>query len=241
LGGPRVTNFCLIGDSLMFQADLTVATTPGYGVADITSKIAAAGLSTAATNLYIKAVGGKTITTADSTGTTTMQNIASARAQMGRVDVWLIALGTNNTSDTNTALAANVQTILDLIGTEGIIVWVGIGFAGSANTNALRMNPIIKTAVQAHAGSIWVDWNAYVHNGRDELNPIIWIRDLGLDSTHMTWPTGYQTVRNPFFVYCLQMARMQLVEKLSSGATNRLRVVEWDGTTLTDLGVQIFT
>jgi hypothetical protein len=183
-GNLATKKVAVIGDSLTYQT--------GSGVANITAKYVSAGYT--AGNISVYGVGGKPITAADSTGKTTVQNIADARTKLGTVDAWVIALGTNNTSDTDATFTSNVNTVLNAIGSTDKVVWIGLSYYSAANTNASHFNPLLSSAVGAKSNAKYADWNSFIHNGRDETG--LWVYPT--DSTHMT-DTGY-VIRNQYYV-----------------------------------------
>lgn len=182
--GSKEAHVAVIGDSLTYQN--------GLGEANITQKLVDDGYS--ASNLYVYGVGGKKITAADSKGKTTVQNIADARTKLGNVDIWLIALGTNNVSDSQTTFVNNMNTVLNTIGSTDKVVWVGVGFYRVTNANAAKVNPLIQSTVGGYGNAAYADWNSYIHNGRDETG--LWIYPT--DSTHMT-DAGY-AIRNGYYL-----------------------------------------
>lgn len=178
----------IIGDSLTYQN--------GNGTYELTQKLVAAGYDPS--NIYIWGVGGKKLTTADTSGKTTMQNIADARVQLQHVDTWIIALGTNNAGNTDAAFTQGVNTVLDTIGSQERVVWISMAFYKITNNNAARFNPILSATVEARVNGDFVDWNTYIHNGRDETG--LWVYPV--DYTHMT-TAGYD-IRNNYYVAQLQ-------------------------------------
>lgn len=174
----------VIGDSLTYQ--------DGDGVMNITNMLVDNGYS--ASNTYVYAAGGKAMTTADSRGKTTLQNISEARSALGDVDTWVIALGTNNVNDSDTTFQSNVNAILNTIGGSDTIIWIGMAFYGSNNTNASHFNPITIGVLASHPNAHFADWNSFIHNGRDETG--LWAYPQ--DYTHMS-VAGY-LVRNQYYI-----------------------------------------
>lgn len=174
----------VIGDSLTYQ--------DGYGTQNITNLLAQNGYPVGSS--YVYGVGGKSITQPDTQGMTTAQNIAAARAQLGHVDTWLIALGTNDTGLDDQSFINSVTSIMNAIGPNDTVVWVGLGYYGVNNTNAAHFNPIMASILNNYANAHFADWNSYIHNGRDETG--LWVYPV--DSTHMT-QAGY-AIRNQFYV-----------------------------------------
>jgi hypothetical protein len=133
-------------------------------------------------------VGGKPIDTADSSGTTTIENLTAADAALGGIDQAVIALGTNNVSQTDQQIIDGVNAVLDHAASldVGEVIWRGIAYRAPTNANAARVNPLIRDTVEAHSmNARFADWAAYVHNGRDETD--LWDPS---DGSHMT-EAGY--------------------------------------------------
>lgn len=183
--GARGT-IAIIGDSLTYQ--------DGNGESNLRSQLVAAGWRNE--DIYFWAVIGKRIASADTNGKTTVQNIADARAQLGKVDTWLIALGTNGRVDPDATTDSNMSTVLSAIGTGEKVVWVGIGVMNATEPDTLRRNGRMKLACGARPNTYFMDWNGYIHNGRDETG--LWNVNDGL---HMT-PAGY-TVRRGYYLETL--------------------------------------
>ena len=129
--GPN-DKVAIIGDSLTYQA--------GAGEARITDLIREKGHGGG--GIYFTGVGGKRLTVSDSAGASTLENIAAARAQLGHVDTWVIALGTNDRNSTSAVVRASVNEILTALGDDHF-VWVGFGFydRGSAHADRLTRDP----------------------------------------------------------------------------------------------------
>lgn len=164
---PRVA---IIGDSL--TAEMLPILYAAMTEAGVTTR-----------NLYTWGVGGKQLTADDVTGRDTLSNMRDARTMLGDVDLWLIALGTNNTPDTD----AVVNTALDAVlgATNGKPVhWVNVTYKTTPSATATRINKLITAKVTAPNRAV-ADWDAWVHNGRNESG--LWV---SADDTHMT-PAGY--------------------------------------------------
>lgn len=172
----------VIGDSLTYQ--------DGLGEKAIAQALVDDGYG--ASNVYVYGIGGKKITAKDSRGKTTVQNIAEARAKLATVDIWVIALGTNNVGDSTTTFSANVNAVLDAIGPDDRVVWVNLAFYRITNSNAAKFNPLLQAAVSARPHASYADWNSFIHDGRDETG--LWVYPV--DATHMT-QAGY-AARNAF-------------------------------------------
>src|SRR5699024_2253557 len=113
------------------------------------------------------AVGGKEIELPDVHGRTTVQDIADARAALSGIEKWIIALGTNNVYMTDAEIESAMDTVLAALGDDEF-VWMGLAFKGAENVDAARVNPLIQAKVEAAPNGTFLDWNSYVHDGRDE-------------------------------------------------------------------------
>ena len=163
-----------IGDSLTERATTTAA--PPDREATTRALFAARGILLDATSFYWDGLGGRSMTDPD-----TFTAITATKAQVGPTpDYWVIALGTNDVSLSDTAFENAMQAIIDAIGAGQTIIWVNLAFWNPANTNAAHFNPIIAAKCAAN-GVILADWYTSVHTGFDSGD---WI-GAG-DPTHMT-------------------------------------------------------
>jgi hypothetical protein len=174
---PALGKIALIGDS---QFELG-------GEANIRTQLARVGWTTAA-DIYFHGVGGKTLTTADSTGTTTIQNVAAARTALGSEPaLWVINLGGNSSGVPEATFRNGVKGILDAIGDANRVLWFGI--QGNPNTAArATATEWLRQEVVARPLARYVDTTAWIHDGRDETG--LW----NADAIHML-TAGY-TLRN---------------------------------------------
>jgi hypothetical protein len=173
----------VIGDSLTYQG--------GTGRALISDQIGRSGHGGG--GIYFWAVGGKRLTEPDSAGMTTMDNIRAARSQLGHVDLWVMALGTNNRVDDPAVVRRDVDTVLTALRGDRF-VWIGLGFYEWRHRVAIRMNSILTEAVATKADGTVAAWDDWIHDPvrASEAN---WTypRDL----IHMT-SQGY-VLRNEFY------------------------------------------
>ena len=163
----RGTTLAIIGDSLTERG----STVPAPPTRETETRLALSRAGFLTSDIYWYGKGGKGLSAADSAGKTTLQNIADARASLGTVNVWVIALGTNNATDDNTTFASKMNSILDVIyptGTEpDKTYWVNLSAMNASNTNYVRLNPVIAATVAARATASQItvlDWNAYIHS-----------------------------------------------------------------------------
>jgi hypothetical protein len=142
----------VIGDSLTDQRGAGQARIEdalhnrGHGVGDI----------------YFWGVGGKRLVGPDSLGTTTLQNIRAARAELGHVDTWVIALGTTERFSSKADIRVGVRTVVNALGTDDF-VWIGTGFYESESANSRKVNVLIKDAIAASPNGRYANWNGYIH------------------------------------------------------------------------------
>lgn len=150
-------------------------------------------------DIWWHGVGAKTLSSADSTGTTTLQNVAQARIDLGgEPALWVINLGGNSSGSSESTFKANMNAILDAIGNSHPVLWFGI--QGNPNTTArANANIWIKDTIEARPLGVFADVNAWIHNGRDETG---WWQG---DAIHLT-PLGY-SFRNE---YVADMAYMMV-------------------------------
>lgn len=186
---PRIA---IIGDSLTHMG--------GNGETFIRSALADAGIPDG--SLYFYGVIGKRTTAADSEGKTTAQNIADARTQLGQVDQWIIALGTNDRNSEVPYVRTTIQTVLSTIGSEPVI-WIGLSSKGAATPADIATNGVIQEELRP--GDTYADWDTHIRaiDGGADPSPY-W--NTG-DSTHMP-PLGYQE-RAKFYVQHLEYSNSQ--------------------------------
>lgn len=154
-------------------------------------------------NVYFWGVGGKRISVPSTASTnnngnakTTMQNIQDARAALGTIDTFLIALGQNDVPFTSPEIEGYVDALLAEIGAGPKVVWISLSALQTASADHVRINGILQAKLAARPNSFLADWNAYIRSVDGGANPSpLW----DVDGIHMT-PLGYQTQRAPYFV-----------------------------------------
>jgi len=181
--GPN-DKVAIIGDSLTYQG--------GAGEARITDLIREKGHGGG--GIYFWGVGGKRLTVNDSAGASTLENIAAAQAQLGHVDTWVIALGTNDRNSTSAVVRASVNEILTALGDDHF-VWVGLGFYDRDNAHADRLNAILGNAIAATPNGTLADWDTFVHQPYRARMTGLWTYPH--DNIHMT-QKGYR-IRSRFY------------------------------------------
>lgn len=143
--------------------------------------------------IYFWGVGGKRLVDPDSEGTTTLQNIRAARTELGHVDTWIIALGTNDRFSAKAEIRAGVDKILAALGSDRF-VWIGLGFHDGDSRYSKRVNAILQNAIAAEPNGRYADWNSYIHDpSRDAVD--LWTYPH--DNLHMT-EKGYR-IRSRFY------------------------------------------
>lgn len=217
-----------IGDSLAFRAD---EGSTNSRESTTRSRLVTAGWD--AGSIYWHGVGGKQINVADTSGSTTIQNLDSAVAQFGAPDQAIIALGTNDVSKTDQQIIDAINAVLNHCETLGIpeVIWRGIAYESPSNPNATRVNPIIKTTVNARTFARFADWAAYIHNGRDETG--LW---HPTDGSHMT-TEGY-AIWDEFGILSLQnnVGTSRVFKVWDGTALVPIdKVAKWNGTALVDI------
>lgn len=160
----------VIGDSLTFMDDT------GYG------RFTAAHGTT--DGVFYYAASGKQVTVADYVRRATIPtDVPFARYQHGTPDVWLVALGTNDTGSTPAVFRQAVRDVLAALSGQRV-VWVGLAYR--QDDNALHAyNDHLRAELDA-AGATYADWSAWIKDParRDDAD---W---LTTDPIHMT-PQGY--------------------------------------------------
>ncbi|QQS20311.1 hypothetical protein IPL85_02595 [Candidatus Saccharibacteria bacterium] len=171
------TKVAIIGDSLTYQAD--------NGQYDIPAAFTSAGWPTDATWFY--SWDGKKIAESDWGNLTTMQNIAQCRLDIGEPDVWVIALCTNNGSDSVQKITSDMQLVFNALGSSARLLWVNKGDWWVPPDSDI--NNTIASMISSRPYSMLADWYSVVENTADQTN---W----WTDGTHMT-RYGY-SIRNNF-------------------------------------------
>jgi hypothetical protein len=132
--------------------------------------------------IFFWGVGGKSLLAPDSLGTTTLQNIRAARAELGHVDTWVIALGTTERFSTRAEVRLGVRRVVSALGTDRF-VWIGTGFYQADSQLSRRINAILVNNIAAAPNGRYANWNRYIHN------PVRSSEDLWVfpqDRLHMT-------------------------------------------------------
>lgn len=184
-GGLPAT-LAIIGDSLTERGADHAA--PPTREATTRAVMVAAGYDP--TKIYWYGRGGKSMHAADSNGKTVADCIAEARSQLGQVDRWVIALGTNDSADTETNFKAEVNAVLDEIYATGDepdqVFWVNLAALNPNNTNFLAKNGYLKTVIEGrdeYPDRVHLaDWYSYIHDPAN-FDPDDW---LPSDVPHMT-------------------------------------------------------
>jgi hypothetical protein len=162
----------VIGDSLTDQR--------GAGQARIKDALRRRGLGGG--GIFFWGVGGKQLLAPDSLGTTTLQNIRAARAELGHVDTWVIALGTTERFSNRAEIRVGVRRIINALGTDRF-VWVGTGFYDPDSGLSRRINSVLVNNIAAAANGRYANWNRYIHH------PVRAAEDLWIfprDRLHLT-------------------------------------------------------
>lgn len=173
----------VIGDSLTYQRDA--------GQARIEQTLQNRGHGGG--GVYFWGVGGKRLLTPDSLGTTTLQNIEAARAELGHVDTWLIALGTNDRLSSTSEIRGAVDQIINALGPDRF-VWIGVGLYDRDSVYSRRVNVVLKDAIATEPNGVYANWNNYIHD------PVRAAEDLWVfpkDRVHMT-EKGY-LIRSSYY------------------------------------------
>lgn len=203
----------IIGDSLTAMS--------GANGEYIRTRLTTAGIP--ARNVYFWGVGGKRMTVPDTAGSsngngnakTTMQNIQDAKNILGTVDHWIIALGTNDRPQIDSAINGYIDQILTAVGAGSKITWIGLTSKGSASTDDIRLNGLIQAKLTARGNAVFADWNTFIRGIDGGANPSTYW--LTTDTTHMT-PVGYE-IRAQYYVDHLLEPSTQPWSKVYIGST----------------------
>jgi len=177
----------IIGDSLTEQN--------GKGISNLEAIYGKAGFK--AQNLYMYGVDGKQIAAPDKYGITTVENIGEARTKLKNVNVWLIALGTNDRNKPTNDVSADVDMIMKKIGSKGRVLWVNTSSRDSSYESMAHTNAAIKKVLANYSNATYLDWDSYIHMAGDKTS---WLSATSVkDPIHMN-ADGYQ-IRNAFYLY----------------------------------------
>lgn len=185
----------IVGDSLTNQG--------GKGTMQIETDLERAGFLSR--NWYIYSVGGKRIVAPDRYSVSTLENIDDARGKLGKVNVWLIALGTNDKNTTVSQQAHAIKSVMKYIGTDKVL-WVGASSYRQQFSQTAIVNSTIQAVLARYENATYLDWNAYIHSMGD--HPEWWQPLSSYDPIHMT-EEGYK-MRSTFYVEQVSLAADQL-------------------------------
>lgn len=152
----------------------------------------------AAENVYHWGVGGKKIVGADLTGRDSLQNIDDAIVQLGSVDQWIIALGTNDRPSDDATVNAAIDSILakiDAVAPGSRVTWINLSSLEYAGVDDVRLNGLIEAKAAERPNTYVADWDAHIRavDGGENPSPY-WLSD----GVHMT-PEGYE-IRANFYL-----------------------------------------
>lgn len=133
---PRVL---IVGDSL------TVGSAAA-GLEDLTDVV-----------LTVKAFGGVTMG---------QGAIVLADTDLSEYDEIVVALGSNNTTDTQAEMVEELSAVMDAVGDGRPVVWVNLDSGGSLDVTT--MNQVIASALNDHPNLRIADWNAFVSSVDDD-------------------------------------------------------------------------
>jgi len=172
----------LIGDSLLYMSPN--ATTP-IGEGPVLIREALEARNVHADSMYLWGLGGKKITGADLSGRSSLVNYTDATTMLGTPDYAVIALGTNNSPDSDSTINTAIDTLLAAISTSTHIVWVGLASQGTTSTRYMEVNALIQAKIAARTNAEYADWNAYIRSidGGVTPYPALWQSD-GIHMTH---------------------------------------------------------
>ena len=173
----------VIGDSLTYQR--------GAGQARIEQALQERGHGGG--GIFFWGVGGKRLLAPDSLGTTTLQNIEAARVELGHVDTWVVALGTNDRFSSSKEIRGAVDQIINALGSDRF-VWISVGLYDRESVYSRRVNVVLEDAIGAQPNGVYAGWNSYIHD------PVRAAADLWIypkDRVHMT-EKGY-LIRSSYY------------------------------------------
>lgn len=165
----------IIGDSLTYQ--------DGQGEAEIRKNLTDEGWESS--NIYVYSCIGKAVDTPDTNGRLTVDDIADARTVLSEEpDIWVIALGTNGATSSDSTNTARINSVMNAIGSASrMVLWVGL--AQQTSTSFDHFNALAEPLVNNRTNGLWVDWNGYVKSVRQTG---LWQSDgLNMNATGYDW------------------------------------------------------
>ena len=83
-----------------------------------------------------------------------------ADTDLSDYDEIVVALGSNNTTDTRAEMVEELSAVMDAVGDALPVVWVNLDSGGSLDVTT--MNQVISSAVSDHPNLRIADWNAFI-------------------------------------------------------------------------------
>lgn len=106
-------------------------------------------------------------------GRTTAAGAAVAeQADLERYEQVIVALGTNDASDTEAQYAAKIDDVMAVLGSEVPVTWVNVD-SGTPKLApaATGVNAALASAVDRHSNLTVADWDGFI-NGRDDADEL---------------------------------------------------------------------
>ena len=178
-----------IGDELLFQS----------GSTDPYDQLISLGQD--ATKLDGDGLVGRKIALNGSVVPNTQAVIDGWRSQGFDPKKFIFALGSNDSAATDATWTSQIGAILDYIasgpGSQYVVYWVNLAFSNDptgTSTVATRFKNVLNSLVGTRAKVTFkpLDWNGWVHNGRDEST--LW----AVDANNKLMTTAGYTLRNQY-------------------------------------------
>ena len=143
----------IIGDSHIYQG--------GLGVDRFTTGLMNAGWNE--NEIFINGVSGRQIQWTDSTGSTSMAQIAAAKQALPQEPVWVFSLGSNGSSEADSVTDGQIDTVLAACGAGARVLWINTVQRDWPEPNRVRRNARIAAAVDRHpeVDMAVLDWASY--------------------------------------------------------------------------------
>lgn len=166
-------NLAVIGDSLTYQS------LEGFG--NLTTYLSGYEVSEGA--LFYQGASGKEISVPDYLGRDLLTiDIPTARRNLGVVDTWVIALGTNDMlqAGSEANFKARITSVLEALKDERRVLWVGLA-AGDPGISFETYNTYIRSVVSNYPN---VEFLEFEQSSRDPYIAGDWV--FPTDNLHMT-------------------------------------------------------
>lgn len=152
-------------------------------------------------NLRMDGLSGRPIESGGTGSTTDV--VKDWRAEGFDPRVWLIALGTNNSADSDAEWSADIRAVLDEIGSgpagNYTIYWVTTGYQDAGEYHEQEFEDVVREIAKDYPDVTVADYSEFLEPYRDDPKWDSWWSDPVHHSE-----SGYAELRTPFYVQTLE-------------------------------------